>query len=277
MNNTDRNMESPKRYRLTHFWTPIYLGCMAICVIGGCFLMDKDPDRFLPIAIPLFVAALVATVVYLTAFSRIRKEDNSRPAVRPEATNTAGLLPSAQRYAEIRKAAGSIVEKGQWDAVRYFIGDLLTNGRLQPAKVVDTKNFTICVYDRETDAVVRMQFPGWLADRYGLHAGDRLLTVNCYYQHPFAGHGAGSDLFPGPNRNSQWEDLCSLPVLFFCDQEALMQQKLEALGEAVWQEAEKQIEQHQLVHGDCLREGFWFVHPTEADWNRHVLKEARFI
>lgn len=274
----DKQIESKARYKLTHIWTPVYLSSIALCVVLAYILLNKDEQRFLWVGISLFALMLVLTIVYLAAFSIIRKRDTAKPDIRTDVHDPAGFLPSKRKYMYIRnRTSNGTVEKGRWDGVRYFIGDLLTNGRIQPAVVMSAKPFTIAVYDRQMDGAVLFSFPDWLAERYGLSDDDRLITVNCYYKNAFAHHGLQKDIFPGPMQAGEWEDVCLVIPLFFSEQEDIAKEKCSEIDEETWKLAEKRIERHCENHPGLTRDGFWFVKASPDDRERNVLKEANFI
>lgn len=274
----DKQIESKARYRLTHFWTPVYLGSIALCGVLVCVLMDKDEQRFLWAGLSLFALMLVLTIAYLAAFSIIRNKDTAKPDIRAGVHNPAGILPSKQKYMDIRKRTSKgTLEKGRWDAVRYFIGDLLTNGQIQPAVVISVKPFIVAAYDGQMDGTVLLSFPDWLAEKYSLSDGDRLITVNCYYKNAFAHHGSQKDIFPGTLQAGDWEDICPVVPLFFSEQEEVVKEKCFRIDGETWNRAEERIRKHCEDYPGFTRDGFWFAKASPDDWNRHVLKEANFI
>jgi hypothetical protein len=74
------------------------------------------------------------------------------------------------------------------------LAEHMMHGDSRAAIVVERAPLLVAAYTDELDCVALLSFPQWLAERYALTAGGRLLTVNLYED----GTSPVSDLWNGP-------------------------------------------------------------------------------
>lgn len=276
MKEMDKRMEPTLQYKLSHQWLFVFLGMIGTIIAAVFILMSIDEERFQGAAIALFALAGLVIAAYLIAMVVVRKKVLDNPEQKDGAKHPARIPISRAAYNALRKdVAQTALDKGRLDTFRFFFADQLMNGDLQPAVVVAEKPFRIAVYSEEFDAALLLAYPDRLAERHGLHAGDRLAATVCYFEKPFARQGRGMDIFPGPEQTDKWMDLLPVIPRFLSEDTALLQKKVGEIDDALWTRAEERIEQHVAAYPEFDRDGFWFVRLSSEDWNRKVLDEAR--
>ena len=271
----DKKIEPSLQYKLSHQGVAVFLAAEAFLLITAFVLLSVDEKRFMVIGIILFSLAFLLCVPMLIAMRVVRNKVLTSPEIKDGAEHPARILISAVKYNTLRRRiASTVLEKGRLDAYRFFMADQLMNGDLQPAEVVSVKPFVIAVYAKAFDGVLLLSFPDQLAEESALKPGQQLAATACYFAEPFSGQGVGVDIFPGPENRVNWKDLLPIIPLFLCSDEKLLDLKIYEIPKETWARASMRIREYVDRHDAVVRDGFWFTHPSQDDWDRNPIAEA---
>ena len=172
------------------------------------------------------------------------------------AENQSKLRVSYRKFYGIRKLiCTEFSQRFHYDMMMSTLAEILKFGDTQPAIVYSAKPLVVSAYSDELDAVLFLEFPDELTDKYGLSRGDRL-TIACTYT-PFGYGDPAEDIEPGEKRSGKFIDFTPVVQLFYGANDKKIRAKTELFTEETWQRVAKLTEAR--APSAPKRDGFGFM------------------
>lgn len=161
---------------------------------------------------------------------------------------------SYKKYYSFRnKVFHTFGERFHADMQISFVANVLKYGDTQPAVVMSADPLRIAAFSDEMDAVVMLEFPAELAERYSLSPGTRLTTSCCYFRGE-----RPKDIFYGPDRSDSLTDVVPVVQLFLGRGDAKIADKVSLFDGAVWDRVSTLGKDYLSAHPDLKRNGFFY-------------------
>lgn len=172
------------------------------------------------------------------------------------AENQSKLRVSYRKFYGIRKLiCTEFSQRFNYDMMMSSLAEILKFGDTQPAIVYSAKPLVVSAYSDELDAVLFLEFPDELTDKYELSRGDRLTTA-CTYT-PFGYGDPATDIDPGEKRSGQFIDFTPVVQLFYGANDKKIKAKTELFTEETWQRVTELTEAR--APSAPKRDGFGFM------------------
>ena len=143
----------------------------------------------------------------------------------------------------VRKLVFRLIRPEVWSSAknaRESLRQHLLYGDSRAAVVVATKPFLVAAYSDDIDCVAVLRFDDSLAKAYGLRDGDRLLTVNTYFEDG----ELGKDLIPGPDAEGVWHNFWPVIADFLTDKRSPVEARKNEISEDEWATAREYGERY---------------------------------
>ena len=178
-----------------------------------------------------------------------------------QAENSGNAKFSNKKYYQIRAlifskfgSFKSLGEKMRADMRIQYVAEVLKNGDTQPAIVASSDPFLVSAYSDEMDAVVMLEFPKELMEKYRLSVGSRLVA-SCVY-----GEGGPSDtvddIFPGEGCTGSFRAFLPVVQLFLASDEEAVISRTSLFDEEKWKRVEALTKEYLEKHPGLKRDGF---------------------
>ncbi|MBR4636110.1 MAG: hypothetical protein IKO51_07085 [Clostridia bacterium] len=165
---------------------------------------------------------------------------------------------SYRKYYPIRKLIFSTFkEKYNSDMSLQPVMAALLAGDTQPAVVFSTDPLLVACYSDEMDAVVMLEFPKQLAEKYALVNGSRLVASCVYKSDAFGSHA--SDITLGERYLGNYSDFFPIVQLFIAKNDKKIQKRTELFSEEQWERVQTLAAEYHATHADIKRDGFFYL------------------
>ena len=131
------------------------------------------------------------------------------------------------------------------------------NSDTQPAVVFSTDPLLVACYSDEMDAVVMLEFPKQLAEKYALVNGSRLVASCVYKSDAFGSHA--SDITLGERYLGNYSDFFPIVQLFIAKNDKKIQKRTELFSEEQWERVQTLAAEYHATHADIKRDGFFYL------------------
>jgi hypothetical protein len=159
---------------------------------------------------------------------------------RTAASDPGGLRLSIDLLRQIEPAFGELLGPAldrSRDAAELVerLDEHLRLGDTRAACCVSVEPLLVAAYSDELDCVALLSFPGWLADRFGLLPGFRLLTVNTYMDEA----NLAPDLVAGPRQLGRYTNFYPVIADFVSEDTERIDQRKATISEEEWRRCDE--------------------------------------
>ncbi|HEX7334119.1 MAG TPA: hypothetical protein VF290_21615 [Pyrinomonadaceae bacterium] len=159
----------------------------------------------------------------------VRLSDDKLKLFHPELYSLTKWIPWVLANGWKYRDCPAFLRRSVW---RSYFSQHLQLGDSQPAVcLTTTPQVVVAAYSIDIDCVAVLVFPDEFAQRYSLHSGKRLISVNTYQS---VDYGYGKDLSPGPECSGLWGNFSPLIADFLTDDLEKLERRKREIPENRW-------------------------------------------